>query len=91
MDAHKIVLTLTAEQLNHAPEALSDAARTLRKTAPHLSLPVAAKARLDAEIFETLAAQLEVARLEASDTDTDADDGIPVELVFSSLGEKGAA
>lgn len=83
---NKIVLTLTADQLDHAPEALSDAARTLRKTAPHLSLPVAAKARLDAEILETLAAQLEIARLEAG-----ADDGIPVELVFSSLGEKGAA
>lgn len=89
MDAHKIVLTLSTEQLDHASEALSDAARTLRKTAPHLSLPVAAKVRLDAEILETLAAQLEVARLEASDTD--ADDGIPVELVFTSLGEKGAA
>lgn len=90
---NKIVLTLTTEQLDHAPEALSDAARTLRKTAPHLSLPVAAKARLDAEIFETLAAQLEVARLEATatDADADADDGIPVELVFTSLGEKGAA
>lgn len=83
---NKIVLTLSSEQLDHASEALSDAARTLRKTAPHLSLPVAAKARLDAEILETLAAQLEIARLEAG-----ADDEIPVELVFSSLGEKGAA
>lgn len=91
MDAHKIVLTLSTEQLDHASEALSDVARTLRKTPPHLSLPMAAKARLDAEILEHLAAQLEVARLEAdTDADTD-DDGIPVELVFSSLGEKGAA